>query len=66
METLVAFTLAEVALVALKLQAQNTLIQKWKRGELSLEQLKVLKTRQWFQRRVLQPVKAPSFSKKEN
>jgi hypothetical protein len=66
MEVVVAFALAEVALVALKIQAQETLIQKWKKGELSLEQLKLLKTRHWFQRRVLQPVKAPSLSKKEN
>ncbi len=70
METLVAFTLAEMALVAtvntLQLQAQEILIQKWKRGELSVEQLKQLKTRQWFQRRVLKPVKAPSLSKKED
>ncbi len=66
METLVAFTLAEIALVALQLQAQENLIQKWRRGELSIEQLKLLKTRQWFQRRILKPVKAPSLSKKED
>ena len=66
METLVAFTLAEIALVALQLQAQENLIQKWRRGELSIEQLKLLKTRQWSQRRILKPVKAPSLSKKED
>ncbi len=70
METLVAFTLAEMALVAtvntLQLQAQETLIRKWKRGELTLEQLKQLKSRPWFQRRVLKPVKTPPLSKKED
>lgn len=66
METLVAFALAEVALVALKIQAQNILIEKWKRGELSLEQLKQLKTRHWFQRRFLKPVKLTSLSKKND
>ena len=66
METLVAFTLAEMALVAMQLQAQEVLIQKWKRGELSLEQLKQLKSRAWFQKRVLKPVKPPPTSKKED
>jgi hypothetical protein len=66
METLVAFTLAEMALVAMRIQAQETLIQKWKKGELSLEQLKQLKTRQWFQRRFLKPMKIPSLSKKND
>jgi hypothetical protein len=66
METLVAFTLAEMALVALQLQAQEVLIQRWKRGELSLEQLKQLKLRAWFQKRVLKPVKPPPLSKKND
>ena len=66
METLVAFTLAELALVALRIQAQETLIHKWKKGELTLEQLKQLKSRAWFQKHVLKPVKAPSFSKKND
>jgi hypothetical protein len=66
METLVAFTLAEMALVAIQLQAQEILITKWKRGELSLEQLKILKTRHWFQRRILKPVKPPLLSKKND
>ena len=66
MEVVVAFALAEAALVALKVQAQNILIEKWKRGELSLEQLKVLKTRHWFQQRFLKPVKSTSLSKKND
>jgi hypothetical protein len=66
METLVAFTLAEMALVALQLQAQEVLIQRWKKGELSLEQLNQLKSRAWFQKRVLKPVKPPPLSKKED
>jgi hypothetical protein len=67
METLVAFTLAEMAIVALQLQAQEILIQRWKRGELSLEQLRQLKSRHWFQRRMLRPPNKPvSRSKKED
>lgn len=66
METLVAFTLAEIALVTLQIQAQEILIQRWKRGELSLEQLKQLKSRHWFQKRVLKPVKPPPLSKKND
>ncbi len=66
METLLAFTLAEVALVTMQIHAQEMLIQKWKKGELSVEQLKQLKTRPWFQKRVLKPVKEPSSSKKND
>ncbi len=66
METIVAFTLAEMALVALRIQAQEILISKWKKGELTLDQLKQLKSRPWFQKRVLKPVKEPSSSKKND
>lgn len=70
METLLVFAVAEVALMStlttLQVQAQEKLVQRWKQGSLTLEELKILKTRRWFQRRVLKPPKEKISSRKKN
>lgn len=71
METLLVFAVAEVAIMStlstLQLQAQETIVKKWREGSLTLEELKVLKSRLWFQRRILKPPKGKvSLEKKTN
>ena len=71
MEGILLFAAAEIfAITALKytqLQAQEVLVIKWRKGELSLEELRLLKSRPWFQQRVLKPPKVPvPFLKKQN
>ncbi len=70
METLLVFAVAEIAIAStistLQLKAQETLLAKWREGSLSLDELKVLKTRLWFQRRVLKPPKEIPKTKKIN
>ncbi len=61
METLLVFAIAEIAVAStvstLQLKAQETILAKWREGSLTLDELNVLKTRRWFQRRVLKPPK---------
>ena len=70
METLFVFAVAEVAIMStlttLQRQAQETILRKWREGSLSVEELKVLKTRLWFQRRILRPPKQTVSLNKKN
>jgi hypothetical protein len=71
MEGILLFAAAEIfAITALKYtqrQAQEQIVLKWKKGELTLEELYLLKARPWFQREVLRPPKGRiSPNKKQN
>ena len=71
MEGILLFAIAEVVAVTtlknMQLLAQNKIIEKWEKGQLTLQELLLLKSRPWFQRRVLKPPKKPvSPSKKNN
>ena len=71
MEGILLFAIAEmVAVTTLKtmqIHAQNKLIEKWEKGQLTSQELLLLKSRPWFQRRVIKPPKnIVSLSKKNN
>jgi hypothetical protein len=71
MEGILLFAAAEIfAITALKYtqrEAQELLVLRWKKGELTLEELLLLKSRPWFQRGVLRPPKGRiPLSKKQN
>ena len=53
MSVLLLFLTAELFLAAAAerhLKARQQIIQKWKRGELTMDELLYLKTRPWFQK----------------
>ena len=71
MEGFLLFALAEVititTLTRIQRHAQQKILEKWFKGELTLQELQLLKTRLWFQRRVLPPPKETiPLSKKNN
>ncbi len=68
MSVILLFLAAE-ALIAVatnvEIAARQQLILKWKKGELSMDELLYLKSRPWFQKKY-PPAKLLSFSKKIN
>lgn len=68
MSVILLFLAAEFLLAAAvekRVKARQQLIQKWKKGELSMDELLYLKSRPWFQKQY-PPAKLLSVSKKIN
>ena len=69
MGVILLFLAAELMLAAAaerRLKARRQLIQKWKRGELSMDELLYLKSRPWFQKFFPMVKLKESISKKED
>jgi hypothetical protein len=60
------FLIAEIAVVVHQVKARQEILEKWKNGELSMEELLYLKTRPWFHKLFPTPYPLTSHSKKNS